>query len=123
MSLIELIVSLTVLSIALLGIATVFPLGSQTVSRAGGQTTAVELAQQGVESLMQLQYGDPLLEVGVTHQDSVQVGGVLYRKRWVVTADYPISNCKLVTYRVSWPTASGRDQVEVKAVLARAGRD
>jgi prepilin-type N-terminal cleavage/methylation domain-containing protein len=121
-TLVELLVSLTVLAIAFLGALAMFPLGSATVTESGLRTTAAELAQQGFEELLDLPYTDQQLNPGYVHVDSLEVGDKKYYREWDVEANTPISGCKMIRYTVAWHEAAGRQELTVVGVIASTGR-
>ena len=122
-SLVELLVAVTLMGIGFLGVVALFPLGNQTVSESGMHTTAIELAQQGLENLLDLPYNDELLDPSSEHVEQMQVGEKTYYIDWKVTSDMPVTDCKTVVYTVKWDEEDESRQLAVTGVIARAGRE
>ena len=95
---IEVAVSLSILSIGLMSMAAVIPLAQRDMSRSDQRTRSVFLAQQTSEWLHGLAYNDALLVAGNHVQSNFGVAG--YSRSWVVTDNTPIANVKQVTVTV-----------------------
>src|SRR5262245_55553751 len=65
-SVIETMVALALLGLGIIGLASLFPLGSSTQLRDKMRTSAADLAQQKMEQLRLLEWSDPILAAG-TH--------------------------------------------------------
>ena len=122
LSLVELLVAITLMAIGFLGVVAMFPMGSRTVAESGLQSAAVELAQQGLEGLLDLSYIDPKLNPGDEHADADTLGARTYFSQWTVTQDVPITGCKTVVYTVSWDEEDELRQISVTGVIASSGR-
>jgi prepilin-type N-terminal cleavage/methylation domain-containing protein len=123
LSLIELMVALTLLSLGFMGVIAMFPLGSQTVAESGMRTAAIELAQQGLECLMDLPYTAELLDPSTTHSDTTSMGEMTYVRRWDVYTDIPFPGCKQIVCTVIWDEAEDSGRLSLTTVIARAGRN
>jgi prepilin-type N-terminal cleavage/methylation domain-containing protein len=121
-SLVELLVAITLLALCFLGIISVFPLGSLTIAESGLHTTATELAQQGIENLMDLPYDNELLNPGQNYADSTTVGENVFVTGWVVTENMPIRGCKRVVFTVKWDEDDELKRLSMAFVIASAGR-
>jgi prepilin-type N-terminal cleavage/methylation domain-containing protein len=122
-SVIELMVALTILGIGILGLANVFPLGSQTQVKDRLRTSGADLAQQKMEQLRMLPWSHSELNDG-THPNSSGETLTLteegtFNRRWIVTTQAgTFSDMKLVTVRVRW-TALRPDSVELVSYFRR----
>jgi Tfp pilus assembly protein PilV len=118
--LIELMVALGVLSVGVIALAAVFPLGLNRVGDAGQQTRASELATQAAEQLLATPYPDEDLDPG-PHVDPANPHAGIYHVKWSVEDDQPITSCKRVTITVHHPSATSTPRVRLVVVIARAG--
>ncbi len=108
-TLIETMVAIAVLSLGLLGIASMQLTAVRDNTGANRMTESGTLAQDKLEELMALPYDDPWLEEagnppdldsdGNTHQE---VGPAGYTIEWEVTDDTPDPNTKLIKVMVTW---------------------
>ena len=122
-SVIELMVALTVLGLGIMGLANVFPLGSQAQMKDRLRTSGADLAQQKMEQLRLLPWSHADLTDG-THPGSngetlnLTNEGV-FNRRWIVTTQAGnFSDMKLVTVRVRW-TVLRPDSVELTSYFRR----
>lgn len=118
--LIELLVALAVLSIGIISLAVVVPLGLNRVGDAGQHTRASELASQCAEQLLATPYQDEDLDPG-PHVDPESPQAGVYHVKWSVENDQPIAACKRVTITVHRPSASAPPSARLMIVVARAG--
>jgi Tfp pilus assembly protein PilV len=116
-------VALTVLGLGILGLANVFPLGSQTQMKDRLRTSGADLGQQKMEQLRLLGWSDPDLADG-THPTAsgetltLQDDGI-FNRRWIVaTQAGTFSDMKKVTVRVRW-TVLRPDSVELVSYFRR----
>lgn len=122
-SVIELMVALTVLGIGIIGLANVFPLGSQTQMKDRLRTSGSDLAQQKMEQLRMLPWSHSDLDDG-THPASngetlTLTNEGTFNRRWIVTTQAGnFSDMKLVTVRVRW-TVLRPDSVELVSYFRR----
>ncbi|MGQ9604013.1 MAG: type IV pilus modification PilV family protein [bacterium] len=119
-TLIEIVVSMTVLAIGILGLALVFPLSVHDLGKSGSLTKAIELCTEKIEDLHAVAYDSPELEPGVTHADTLNPIDGIYGRTWEVEADVPMSGCKHLSVSVTWGEPSR--SVTISTVLASAGR-
>ncbi|MEP7027474.1 MAG: prepilin-type N-terminal cleavage/methylation domain-containing protein [Candidatus Eisenbacteria bacterium] len=116
-SIIELMVALTVLGLGILGIAAVFPLGSQMQVRDRMRTSGADLAQQKMEQLRNEAWAGSNMTDGVhpasTGETLSMSNEGSFNRRWtVVTQAGAFSEMKQVTVRVRW-TFGRADSVEL----------
>jgi prepilin-type N-terminal cleavage/methylation domain-containing protein len=105
MTMVELMISLVVLSIGLLGIAAIFPAGRRFSNRDRLLTTATDLALQKMEQIRTYAYSDANLTVG-THPTAFgeTVGpNNTYQRWWTVSQIATDLRCADV--RVTWTGA------------------
>jgi type IV pilus assembly protein PilV len=102
MTLVEMMISLIVLSIGLLGIAAIFPSGRRFSTRDRVLTTATDLAEQKMEEIRTYSYSDSNLTVG-THPTALgEVVGPnnTYTRWWTVTQI--ATDLRMADVRVTW---------------------
>lgn len=119
-TLIEVVVSMTVLAIGIMGLAIVFPLSVHDIGKSGTLTKAIELCTEKIEDLHMVAYDSPDLEPGIAHADTLNPIDGIYIRTWEVTENRPISGCKHVAVSVAWGETNRR--VTISTVLASAGR-
>jgi len=122
-SVIELMVALTVLGIGIIGLANVFPYGSQTQVKDRLRTSGADLAQQKMEQLRTVAWSDANLTDG-THPSNTGETLTLtsegnFNRLWFVTTQSGnFSDMKLVTVRVRW-TYPRPDSVDLTTYFRR----
>jgi type IV pilus assembly protein PilV len=111
-SLIEVLVALSILSIGLLALAQMQIAAGRVSAAAGRLTRATALAQERVEQLLALPYTDASLVdttvVGqtTTYTDAAAPQG--YTVSWTVDTDSPGAGVKTVNLTVSWRNRGGK---------------
>ena len=102
MTMVELMISLIVLSIGLLGIAALFPSGRRFSTRDRMITTATDLAEQKMEQLRMKAYSDPDLTLGThpTAQGEPVGNNNRYTRWWTVTQ--VAYDLRAADVRVTW---------------------
>lgn len=116
-SVIELMVALAVLGVGILGLASVFPLGSQTQMKDRLRTSASDLAQQKMEQLRLATWWGSDLTDGAHPTSSgetltLEDEGQFNRKWTVATQAGNFADMKKVTVLVTW-TYLRRDSVQL----------
>lgn len=116
-SVIELMVALAVLGVGILGLASVFPLGSQTQMKDRLRTSASDLAQQKMEQLRLATWWGSDLADGAHPTSSgetltLEDEGQFNRKWTVATQAGNFADMKKVTVLVTW-TYLRRDSVQL----------
>jgi len=100
-SLIEVIIGLLILGVAVISI-----IGMQIISVRGNffsryLTQANYLVQDGLESLDNLPFNSPRLQVGSSYSDGeVTISGIVFNRHYTVAND--ASNDKIISYTVAW---------------------
>jgi prepilin-type N-terminal cleavage/methylation domain-containing protein len=122
-SVIELMVALTVLGLGILGLANVFPLGSQTQMKDRMRTSGADLAQQKMEQLRTIAWSQPDLTDGIHPGTSGETltltnEGTFVRYWLVTTQPGNFADMKMVTVRVRW-TVLRPDSVELVSYFRR----
>ncbi len=111
-SAIEVLIAMSILAVALLAIASMFPTAYTNVDRSGEETMAATLAQQRIEWLRNQSYAS--LVNGTTPETNIP-GYALYTRTTVVQVDTPLTGLKQVT--VTATTPSGRS-VQLVSLIA-----
>jgi prepilin-type N-terminal cleavage/methylation domain-containing protein len=119
MTVIEVAVALSVLSIGLLGLAAVIPLAKTDLRQSSQRTQAVFLAQESAEWLRGLAYDDSLLTAGDYPEAPFGVDN--YVRSWTVENNVPVTGVKRVTVQVR-RTAGGSETAQIVLLHAEAGR-
>lgn len=99
-SLIEVMIGMMLLAIGLLAISAMVPTAYTNVSASGTDTRALAFAQQRLDQLRALPYGNAALSGG-THTDPVPATG--YTQSYLVEVDTPMAGVKRVTVTVTGP--------------------
>jgi len=105
-SLIELLFALVFLAIGLLGVATVFPLGTRFVNSSKIMSTAVALSREKIEELQTLPLSSPYLTEG-TYSDEQGP----YQRSWTVTDGTPLAGMKRIQVTTTWESPQGTRDV------------
>lgn len=113
-SLIELIFAICFLGVGLLGIATVFPMGTRFVNAAKVTSSGVAFAREKMEELQSATAESPLLAAG-TYSDSEGV----FTRTWTVTDGTPMAGMKRLVVTTSWDTAQGERSVSLETYVFR----
>ena len=102
-SLIELMVALVVVSVGVLSVFQLFPVGMRSQSNDRVFSKATHFAQQELERLSGLAYGDVDLTIGTHPLGSPEsIAGGFQRSYVVSTLDEPLENVKKVDVTVTW---------------------
>ena len=122
-SVIELMVALTVLGLGILGLANVFPLGSQTQTKDRLRTSGADLAQQKMEQLRTIAWSQPDLtdgtHPGASGETLTLANEGTFTRYWIVeTQPGNFADMKRVTVRVRW-TVLRPDSVELVSYFRR----
>jgi type IV pilus assembly protein PilV len=117
-SAVELMVSITVMALLMLGFLTVFPLGMRSVQKGENLSTATSLAQDEMERLKTLPYTDAALTAG-NHADPGNPIEGLFTRTWNVTNDAPMAGMKTVTVTVVYRDGVGPRNIQMTTYLTR----
>ena len=104
-NLVNFVFAMVILTVALLGVAAVFPPRAGTVS-ASKSSTALDLASEKLSELKLLPISISALQEG-TYSDKVEP----YSRQWTVTADTPTRGMKRIQVIVEWDSPHGTRQV------------
>lgn len=103
-TLIEVIIAISILTIGLLAVASMQTAAIQGNFFAYRTSEATTLAQDRLEYLLSLPYGDALLQDGDDQDDPLQgdhpVDTTIYQIKYDVDVDSPIAGAKRITVRV-----------------------
>jgi type IV pilus assembly protein PilV len=119
-TLVETMIALVVLSLGVLALASLMPMGTKKISNSASRTRASELAATLAERLLSTPYADSALVAGSHTDDESPYEGQYYLS-WSVEDDQPISACKRVTVYARWPTSTSSQNARVVVVTPRAG--
>ncbi len=114
-SLLEVLVAVSILAVAILAAASMFPTAYTNMNRSGVDTVAVTLAQQRFEWLRNQAYTAAALAAGTTTESSIS-GYSGYSRTTLIQDNSPISGLKRITVTVAAP--SGRS-VQVTSLRAK----
>ena len=114
-SLLEVLIAISILAVAILALASMFPTGYTNVHRSGVDTVAATLALQRVEALRNQAYFSAALAAGTTTESSI-TGYPGYSRTTLIQDNAPLSGVKRVTVTVAAP--AGRS-VQVSSLRAK----
>lgn len=114
-SAVEVLIAASVIAVALLAIASMFPTAYSNVDRSGKDTVAVTLAQQRIEWLRNQAYASAALAAGTTTEAAI-AGYAGYTRTTVIQDNTPVSGIKQVTVTVATPV--GRT-VQLLSLIAK----
>ena len=108
-TLLELLVSITILAIGILGLGALFPAAMRSTLLTRQNTQAMEFCQQKTEYLRNLNYEDADLTGGTHTAESLDVKFV---REYTVTDDHPAAGMKRVIVTVSWQQMGGAGHLD-----------
>jgi Tfp pilus assembly protein PilV len=121
-SLIELMIALVVLSLGILAMSRLFPAGTRSQLQTRMVTSASFYAQEKIEDLGRLPWGDAALTDGRhpagAAAESLGTTGAWRRFYQVTTMAAPLDNLKMVTVTVNW-TFMGARQYQTSTYFKR----
>ncbi len=118
LTLVELLVVCVIIAIAFMGLAGLFPVGTQHINESKQRTIATDLAQAKMEILLNARSTDSDLAEG-THADPGNPVKSSFNRYWSVTNDTPIAGMKRIEVWVTYP--HGTTTREVRLVSHRRG--
>lgn len=118
LTLVELLVVCVIIAIAFMGLAGLFPVGTQHINESKQRTIATDLAQEKMEALLEVSSTDSDLTEG-THADPSNPVRSNFNRYWSVTNDTPIVGMKRIEVWVTYP--HGTTTREVRLVSHRRG--
>jgi type IV pilus assembly protein PilV len=108
-TLLEVIFSVSILTVGILAVATMQLTAIQGNASAWSTSGASSVAMSQIEYLRNLNYiSDPNLSTGSAHSSSVTVGKINYSITWTVTADTVIPQTKSIDLIVQWKDHGNR---------------
>ncbi len=114
-SLLEVLIAISILAVAILAAASMFPTAYTNVNRSGVDTVAVTLAQQRFEWLRNQAYSSAALAAGTTTESAIS-GYSGYARTTLIQDNSPISGVKRVTVTVAAP--AGRS-IQITSLRAK----
>jgi len=120
----EVLISVVILTVAILGMATLQSRGIRGNDLGNRTSQAVALAQEKLEELIDTSR-DTTLATGTTNDannpiDETGVSGGVFTRNWNVQ-NGPISDAQTVTVAVSWTDIMGQHNVSVDGVITGEG--
>ena len=113
-SLLEVLIGMLLLFICSLGLADIHIMSIKNNVMNNRKTTAINLAQQQMESFKRLSLSD--LQATTTTGDMVTVASLNYTRSWTIVNNVPGANTSTVTITVTWPGA--KSPVTLQTVMA-----
>ena len=119
-TLVEVMVAILIISIGLMALIGLVPLGSHQVATTTQRSRASQLASSRAERLLITPYADEDLTPGSHTDDENPLEGEYY-VTWTVEDDEPITGCKRVVVKTSMGSASAASLSNVVIVVPRRG--
>lgn len=104
-SLVEIMVALVIFGVGITMAIRNLPEGNAKTTRSRNMSIAVNLAQEKMEDLLALPFGDADLSAG-THTDPDNPLRGHFTRSWTVVTDNPVVDMKSISVSVTFPTAS-----------------
>lgn len=114
--LIEIMIALVLFGMGISFALRTLPDSNVIMTRGRNITMATNLAQEKMEELMAVSYGDGDLNAG-THNDTENPIDRHFTRSWVVTDDTPLQSMKTVAVTVSFETASNDSSVTIRSFI------
>ena len=115
-TLLEVLIAISVLTVGLLGVASMQVSAIRANDFASAQTEAATAGMDRIEKLLRLPYDHADLISG-NHTDPSPPSG--YTIGWNVTDDSPLSNTKTVTVTVSWVDRGKPKNISMRRIVPR----
>jgi type IV pilus assembly protein PilV len=121
-SLVEVLIAIVVLSIALMGLATLQVRAMRSNDLANRTTQATNLAQNKLEELLFRVATGETFAAGVTQDDGNPVAvpadneGAIFTRSWEFIDDSPVPAAREIIVTVVWNDTMGQHQVQVRGV-------
>ena len=119
-TLVEVMIALVVLSVGLISLLGLVPLGSRKVTSSTRASRASQLASARAERLLVTPYADDDLDPGHHEDDENPLEGNLW-VTWEVENDQPIAGCKRITVSARPGSATATAIARILIVTPRAG--
>ena len=119
-TLIEVMVALVIISVGLMALVGLVPVGSKQVANTTQRSRASQLAAGRAERLLITPYSDDDLVPGTHLDDSNPIEG-RYWVRWTVEDDQPIAGCKRIVVKTAVESAGAAALSTVVIVVPRTG--
>ena len=119
-TLIEVMVALLIISVGLMALVGLIPLGTRQVASTTQRSRASQLAAGRAERLLITPYLDETLDSGTHLDDENPVEGRYYVK-WTVEDDQPITGCKRIVVKTSVGSVGASPLSTVVIVVPRTG--
>ncbi len=115
-TIVELLVSITILAIGILSLGVLFPAGMRSTMLTRQNTQAIEYCQQKIEYLRTLSWNDGELNAGTHGPNSLAMdnNNDVFILNYTITPDHPIVDMKKITINVSWTYAGGTGGVKTR---------
>lgn len=118
-TLIEITIALLILTVGLVGILALFPVGFDAAGRAGNITTATFLAQEKMEDLKREGYNGATVAAALAVTQS-RLFTDYPNYRWEVDTNQTGSNYREVIVRVYWPAGQPNERnIELRTYIAK----
>ncbi|MBW2040083.1 MAG: type IV pilus modification protein PilV [Deltaproteobacteria bacterium] len=115
-TLLEVLITLIILSVGLLGLASMQIMAVKGNSFGQQMTVASTLAQNKLEELRKANF-DSIANGNDTYSD--QINGVSYTRQWTVQDDTPEVDAKTVVIAVSWEGTQANRSVILSTIISR----
>ncbi len=118
-TILEVLISICLLSIAMMGLATLQSRGIRGNDLGNRTTQAVALAQDKAEELINDNATDLAIAAGNdANIDETGSAGGIFTRTWTIQTDTPVTNSDTVTVTVTWNDIVGLHTVTVNSVIS-----
>lgn len=114
-SMIELMISVTILGVGILSLAGLYPLAMQKVSRGDLESRATFHGQAKLEELKQVDWNNLTAGTAVDTIDTV------FSRNWTIVEDAPVVGMKRINVTVGWSDNRGPRTVFLSSFLSDSG--
>ncbi len=118
-TIIEVIVTMVILSLGILGIARLMPLGARVSQHARLLTRASEYAQQKLEEIKTFKSNDARLSAVIPTEPELLDTVFQFQRWYTVTDDVPMTDMKLVVVTVAYKTTIRQDTLRMRTYIAK----
>jgi type IV pilus assembly protein PilV len=120
-SLIELLIAICLLSIGIMGLATLQSRGIRGNDLGNRTTQAVALAQDKMEELINTSRTQTIAAGSESNIDETGTGGGIFSRSWAVQNNTPVTGAETIDITVTWNDIVGQHNVTTSGVITPDG--
>lgn len=120
-TLLEVLISMCLLAIAMMGLATLQSRGIRGNNLGNRTTQSIALAQDKLEQLINTSRSQAITAGAENNIDERGTGSGIFRRSWTVDNNTPVANAQTITVTVGCNSSTWRQDVSVNGVITTDG--